>query len=74
MCSLRSTNCSGVIAPARSAWSPYWTPVLSNGSLAKPNPADRSAADHALRGRRPNTFTEKSWNVLRHPAGFVTGS
>ena len=34
---LRSTNCAGLILPDRSCASPYWTPTLSYGRLAKPS-------------------------------------
>ena len=30
----RSRNCSGVIEPVCSAFSPYWTPTLSHGERA----------------------------------------
>ncbi len=29
-------NSSGVMLPSRSAWSPYWTPTLSQGTRANP--------------------------------------
>src|SRR5262245_21463944 len=63
MRSLSETNCSGVIVPARSADSPYWTPTLSAGLYANP-----------VSGSRPSTLTICS--KLEHftPSGLVTGS
>ena len=37
MPALRSRNSAGVMAPDRSASSPYWTPTLSHGTRAKPS-------------------------------------
>ena len=36
MFAFRSRNSAGVICPAFSASSPYWTPTLSHGERAKP--------------------------------------
>jgi hypothetical protein len=63
---LRSTNCSGVISPRRSAVRPYWTPTLSTAS--RPLPLGASGVIVT-----PNTARMKSAMPQRSPVGLVTG-
>jgi hypothetical protein len=52
-----------VIAPAFSAFRPYWMPTLSSGRRAKP-----------VSGSRPQMLIAWSCRSQRTPPGFVAGS
>jgi len=61
------TNSSGVIAPASSAFRPYWMPTLSPVCLARVLPAGMPAVV-------PQTAVERSGSPQRVPFGLVRGS
>jgi len=61
------TNSSGVIAPATSAFSPYWMPTLSPVCRARVLPG-------AIPAVLPHTAVARSGSPQRVPVGLVTGS
>ena len=61
------TNSSGVIAPASTAFRPYWMPTLSPVCKARVLPG-------AMPAVVPQTAAERSGSPQRVPLGLVTGS
>ena len=61
------TNSSGVIAPASSAFRPYWMPTLSPVCRARVLPG-------AMPAVVPHTAVARSGSPQRVPVGLVTGS